>query len=162
MKKIITLLMFAVLLVGLSGCSASKLKEINKDEIFNQEGKYFVYFYQEDCEDCKIAKPIIEAYVKQIQTGNYENKNTVYAVNLSKKENKDILRAYNQVILGWGAGQGDGTYYVDNVTDADNLYIGATSALISVGVNSNGDKFSKFLISGNEGIGTYLSNYLQK
>lgn len=162
MKKIITLLMFAVLLFGLSGCSKSDLVEINKDEIFTQEGKYFVYFYQEDCDDCKIAKPLVEQYLKQLKNGDFENKNTVYAVNLSKKENKDILRKYNEVIYGLGAGQGDGSYYVDNVTNANDLYIGGTSALISVGVNSNGDKFGKFLISGNEGIGTYLTNYIQK
>lgn len=162
MKKLFTLLVLLVLLVGLAGCSKPKVKNISKDEIFTQEGRYFIYFYRDDCADCKQTNLLIQEYTRQIKTGKFKDKKVVYQVNLSKESNKEIYRIYNSIVLGWGEGQGDGTFFVDNVTDSSKLYIGATSALISVGANGEGDKFAKFIIHGNEGISNYLDNYLKQ
>lgn len=162
MKKGLSLLLIllAVLLVGCA--KKTPLKEMNVDDIFTTDGKYFVYFYRDNCPDCEKTKPVITSYIKMIADNTaYEGKKTIYAVNLSKAENSFAYRAYSQSSLNWGSGQGtDGSFWVNGVTDKTKLHIGATSALISVGVNGNNERFTTFIASGYDAISQYLNDYL--
>ena len=162
MKKFITLFVFVFILIGLTGCKGNGPNEITKDEIFNQEGKYLVYFSKDNCEDCKNTNSIIKEYLKEVNSGEYEKAKTIYKVNLSKEENASIFRTYDKVAVGLGDGQGDGTFFVDGVTSADKLYIGATASLILIATDSSGKKFATFVASGYEDITTYLQNQLTK
>lgn len=163
MKKGLSLLLIliAVLLVGCG--KKTSIQELNVDDIFTNEGKYFVYFYRDDCPDCEQTKPIIVAYLDLIDDNTtYEGKKTVYAVNLSKEENKFAYRSYKDASFNLGDGQGeDGSFWVNGVTDKDKLHIGATAALISVGVDSNNNRFTTFIASGYESISSYLDTYLK-
>jgi thiol-disulfide isomerase/thioredoxin len=164
MKKLLATLLVLVAAILFVGCSKkSTIPEKNVDDIFTGEGKYFVFFYRDDCTDCENTKPVIISYNKFIQENSkYANKKTVYAVNLSKPENSSVYRAYTQSVLNWGKGQGDeGDFWVDGVTSRDKLYISATAALVSVGVNNQNERFTTFIASGYDDISQYLNNYLQ-
>lgn len=163
MKKFITLFVLAFILFGLTGCKSNAPKEITKDEIFTQEGKYLVYFSKDGCEDCKNTNAIIKQYLKKYNTGEFEKAKYIYKVNLSKEANSEIFRTYDSVKLGWGDGQGEGgKFFVDGVKKADDLYIASTASLILIATNSNGEKFATFVAAGYDDITTYLSNQLAK
>lgn len=163
MKKTLAMLFVLLAAILFVGCSKKEsIPEKNVDDIFTGEGKYFVYFYRDDCPDCEKTKPLIINYNKFIQENSkYASKKMVYAVNLSKPENSVVYRAYTQSILNWGAGQGDeGNFWVNGVTDKSKLYIGATAALVSVGVNEENQRFTTFIASGYDDISQYLNGYL--
>jgi thiol-disulfide isomerase/thioredoxin len=162
MKRIISLLLIVITMFVLVGCSKkTEFNEINAEEVFTTEGKYFVYFYKDDCDDCEQTKPVIIDYMKKIEDDKeLADKRKVYAVNLSKPENASIYRAYNSVKYGWGEGQGDGSFWVNGVSKLDNLFIGATSALISVGSDANGNRVANFQASGFDNISSTLTTYL--
>lgn len=163
MKKGISLLLILLVIGLLTGCAKkTKIEDMNVEDIFTTEGKYFVFFYKDDCADCEKTKPLILSYLEIIDDSTeYEGKKTIYGVNLSKEANKFAYRTYTQSQLNWGAGQGnDGSFWVNGVTSADKLYIGATSALVSVGVNSQNERFTTFIASGYDAISQFLTEYL--
>lgn len=164
MKRIISLLLIVITMFVLVGCSKeTEFKEIKAEEVFTTEGKYFVYFYKDDCADCEQTKPVIIDYMKRIEDDKeLADKKKIYAVNLSKPENALIYRAYNSVKYGKGEGQGDGSFWVDGVTKWDDLFIGSTSALISVGADANGKRVANFQASGYDNVSSTLTNYLSK
>ena len=158
MKKVLLLLAFVLTVFVLSGCSKkSEIVEISGEEMFNQEGNYYIFFYQDDCEDCEQIEPIIEAYVEAVkEETKYQHKSTVYKVNLSKDENKKILRSYTG-----GLGQGtNGDFFVDDVQDWKDLYIPTTSSLISIKTNSQNVTYAAFEAEGAQNIFNFLTAYL--
>ena len=158
MKKLLTLIVFLISLFVLSGCNnGSHLVEINADEIFTQEGNYYIFFYEEDSEDSDSVKPVVEAYMDAVtKEEKYQSKSKVYAVNLSNEENKAILRTYNGEL-----GQGDaGDFYVNGVTKWEDLYIASTSALISIKTNSENLTYAEFEAQTATNIYTFLGSYL--
>lgn len=155
MKKVFSLLVLIVLVFALSGCG-SKLNDIKAEDIFNQEGKYYVYFYKDGCSDCEDASAVVEEYMEQLKEDKNKDKRKIYAVNLSDSENSLIYRQYKGE-----NGQGDeGNFFVNEVTEWNKLYIGETSALIVVGTNTEKEKFVTFKASGSDDITTVLGEEL--
>ena len=149
---------FILTIFVLSGCSKkSPIVEINGEEMFNQEGNYYIYFFEDDNEDSAQIEPIIEAYVEAVkEETKYQHKSTVYRVNLSKEENKKILRSFNGKF-----GQGvSGNFFVDDVTDWNNLYIPTTASLISIKTNSQNVTYAAFEAEGAQNIFDFLTAYL--
>lgn len=159
MKKVFGLLAVIVTVFILSGCKgATKIEELAGDEMFSQEGNYYIFFYQDDCEDCDSVKPIIEAYLEILKKeAKYEHKSTVYGVNLSKSENKSILRTYK----GEGGQGSTGTFFVNGVENWKEMYIASTSSLISVKTNSQGVTFADFEAEGAQEVASFLATYLE-
>ncbi|HBP26015.1 MAG TPA: hypothetical protein DD618_03585 [Acholeplasmatales bacterium] len=159
MKKIMAMLLILAVL-GLAGCGTEGeldgVDDIKKEDIFAQEeSKYYVYFHRIDCADCEEADPNVISYSSIIE--NVEDcatKRKIYAVLLytaSEKPGEDtyIYREYEG-----SDGQGtDGKYFVDGVTEWDDLYIGTTASLISISTNSvTGVKTAKYVAQGSEAI----------
>ena len=152
MKKILTLLV-------LSGCKKEgELVEVEGEDIFTQEGNYYIFFFKDDSEDTETLKPIIETYNKVInEEADFSHKSKVYAVNLSKEVNKKIYRSYNKEF-----GQGtNGNFWVNNVTKWDELYINEVPSLISIKTNSQNVTYAEFETSGAEAIYNFLNAYLE-
>lgn len=164
MKKwlVVVVLFLAVWMLG--GCKKEEaLKDLALDEIFTQEGTYFVYFYRDGCADCEQIKPIILSYIEILKSDpeEYEGKSMIYAVNLSVEENEKIFRVYSNSRLQWGTGQGaELNFWVDGVTEADNLYIASTSSLISIGPNAEDDIIAQFEAQGYDAIYQRLAQHL--
>lgn len=162
-KLLIFLLLFGLLLV--TGCGSNGklkgVKNINKQNIFNQtEEKYYVYFHRLDCPDCDEAAPAVINYMNIIKEySGCQNKRPVYAVLLYTESEKPgdsvyIYREYD------GEGEGkEGTFKVDNITDWKDLYIGATSSLISISP-FQGEKTAYFEAQGAEDIMKVLEEQL--
>lgn len=158
MKKVLLLMALVLTVFILSGCSKkSAIVEISGKEMFNQEGNYYIYFFKDDCEDCAQIEPIIEAYVEAVkEEAKYQSKSTVFGVNLSKEENKKILRSFTGKL-----GQGEnGNFFVDDVTDWNNLYIPTTASLISIKTNSQNVTYAAFEAEGAQNIFNFLTTYL--
>lgn len=163
MKKVLGLAVVLLALFVMSGCQKSNsLKEINLDELFTMEGNYFVYFYRDDCPDCEAVKPVVINYNNLVtENKEHEGKRIVYAINLSKPENASVYRAYQSAVLNWGEGQGkEGDFWVNGVETIEDLYIGATSALISIGTTSDNRRVANYQAEGYDDIYERLINHL--
>jgi len=140
MKKLVFLLLLLSTIIIMGGCARkSSLKNINGEELFNLEDKsYFVYIYEDDCEECEQTLPIIESYLYVIkEEKDYKNKSTVYGLNISKEQNSIIARKY-EGDNGQGA---NGKSFINDVTNWEELYIGTTPTLISIRVRE-GQKYA--------------------
>lgn len=131
MKKIFSLALLLVGLVLIAGCGKTKLKDLDADKLLSTEGKYYVYFYREDCTGCQEVKPVIQQYLEAIQEEKWSDKRRLYGFNITTGSgNEEIYRVYTGE-----NGQGtDGKFFVNDVTKWDDLYIASTPALISVTV----------------------------
>lgn len=170
-KGIILLLVISVFGI-LSGCSSTKsdmkgIKNLVQQDIFKQkEEKYWVFFYREGCSGCEEVKPYVLKYI-DYRKGRDECKK-IYGVNLSNEKNSSIYRTYKNED-GNGQGQytdGDGVvhkgiFYVNHVTNWDDLYIGTTPSLISITKSKDGN-YAYFVTSGSVKIKNLLNDELNK
>ncbi len=163
MKKLIALVLVSMLAITLAGCKKeTKITYLSGQEIFEQEGTYFVVFFRDDCADCEQVKPLVITYLDLLakESEKYEGKSFVYAVDLSDEDNATMYRVYNSR-KGWGDGQGDaGTFWVDGVEQWDDLYIGETAALISIGTTSENVTKATFEAAGYDAIYSRLTSHL--
>ncbi|MFA7126187.1 MAG: hypothetical protein WC182_01315 [Bacilli bacterium] len=164
MKKLIALVLVMVLALTLSGCKKeTQITFLSGQDIFNQEGTYFVIFFRDDCPDCESVKPLVITYLDLLtdEPKEYEGKSTIYGVNLSDPANEDIYRAYNEARKDWGTGQGDSeNFWVDGVEQFDQLYIAETASMISIGTTTGGVTKATFEAAGYDAIYTRLTDHL--
>lgn len=164
MKKLIALVLVAMLAITLVGCKKeTKITYLSQQDIFEQEGTYFVVFFRDDCPDCESVKPLVITYLDVLAKDDeeYEGKSFIYAVNLSDKDNSLMYRVYNAARKGWGDGQGDdGNFWVNGVEQWDQLYIGETAALISIGTTLDNVTKATFEASGYDAIYARLTSHL--
>lgn len=156
MKKIfIAVIMMFVLIIS-NGCektTANNIKEIKnlvQQEIFTQEDqRYYIFFYRDNCGDCEKAKPFVLDYVEASKTN--DELIPLYGVNLSDPLNKSMYRRFSGK-GGQGTGETcSGLFKVDNVTKWDNLYIGCTASIILI-YTYNDVKTAKFRANGKDNI----------
>lgn len=163
MKKILLGVMLVFGLVMLGGCNEkSVLVDVKAEDLFTMEGNYFIFFYKDDCSDCEQTKPIVINYINLIENDpEFVNKRRIYGCNLSDPDNAKLFRAYDAARLNWGEGQGDsGTFWVNGVTNYNDLYISETASLISIGSNSNDERIANFQAAGYEAIYSRLYSHL--
>lgn len=153
------------------GCTSiesdmSGIKNLVQQEIYKQkEERYYVFFYRDGCSGCEEVKPIVLKYIKYRKDRDECRK--IYGVNLSNEKNNSMYRTYlNEDGKGQGqytdsSGVHKGIFYVDGVTEWDDLYIGTTPSLISV-KEVDGVKYSYFIASGSEKVKTKLNDELNK
>ncbi|MGD9605146.1 MAG: hypothetical protein AB7V00_03185 [Bacilli bacterium] len=159
MKKI-GLILLLLSLGFLVGCTKEPgelegVSNISPQDIFNQkEDKYYIYFHRVDCADCEESSPYVINYAQIIK--NYEgcsDKRPIYAILLYTKSEKPGRTTYIYREYEGEGGQGtENKYYVDGVTDWEDLYIASTSSLISVSKNTSGIKTSKYVAQGAQAV----------
>lgn len=127
-----------LMLLMLSACKEESvyITPLIQNEIFTQEeNKYFVFFYSDDCGFCETTKPLILEYLKTIQKANLD-KRKVYGFDLSSKENKfdngtsdyGIFRVYEEE----SGNSTSSKYRVNGITKWNDLYIAGVPCLISI------------------------------
>lgn len=159
MKRAIIVLIVIILSAVLVGCNKTDMKGIKnltQQEIYEQkEDKYYIFFYRDGCSGCEDTKPYIKAYIKALKTGNYEGARPIYGVNLSSEENYTMYVSNKKE-----GGQGtDGRFWVDGVTNWEELCIGSTPSLITVYVK-DGVKTTQYAAQGKEKITVVLNEQL--
>lgn len=151
MKKIIGLIITIISIFALSGCKYETdmltIKNLVQQNIFEQkEEKYFVFFYIDGCTGCEETKPYIINYYNLVKED--DSKRPIFGVNLSNPKNKQMYIKYAGT-----EGQGtDGNFYIDGVTNWEELRIGTTPSMISIYVNKNGEKTAKYVAQGKDSI----------
>lgn len=158
MKKLLLSLLLILTVILIGGCAKKvHLQDLTGEELFTQEGKsYFVFIYKDDCPDCDNAMPIIENYLYMIKyIEDYQNKTKLYGFNLSNETNSLIDRKYE----GENGQGSDGSFYVNDVKNWDELYIGKTAALISIRTR-DGEKYAEFEAEGYSAIEERLKKHL--
>ncbi len=167
MKKFSLIIVLLFGLFMLSACDKSEklynVDNIKKENIFNQkEDSYFVYFHRVECQDCEqVATTIIEYATIVKEYSSCQQKRKIYSVLLYTKAEKPkdgnlIYREYTGV-----DGQGtDGKYFVNGVTNWEDLYIASTSSLIAITTNKNGDKVASYQAQGAEAVAEKLIGQL--
>jgi len=158
MKKLLLLFLLLTSIVILGGCAkGSHLKNLKGEELFTQkENNYFVFIYQKDHEEYENTMTFVETYLQVIEEyKEYENKSKIYGFDLGKKPNSQISREYD------GNGQGENkNFFVDDVQNWEDLYIGSPIALISIRTR-DGVKYARFEAEGYQAISNRLSDHLQ-
>jgi hypothetical protein len=170
MKKAFLALILTFILSVMSGCSKvgelNGVKNISKEDIFNQpEDKYFVYFHKIDCEDCEATDPYVIQYAQIIQeVEGCKNKRPIYAVLLYTKDDERGKAPYIYRKYEGSEGQGtEGTFWVNDVSSWEELYIGSLSALISISKDPvTGVKKARYVSQGYEKVVESLQNQLGK
>lgn len=145
-KKLLLLLL--VLCIFITGCKQQKFDDvISIDEIFAQEEeKYYVYFYKDNCPYCKDCFNDIKEYIKKAKEEEFVK---LYVCDLTSEYNSVIKRPYEG-----GNGQGSsGKYYVDGVTKYEDLYISGTPSIIRIDEN----KTSYFCVSGRKDVKEFIN-----
>jgi len=159
MKKLLLLFLLLTSIVILGGCAKdSHLKNLKGEELFTQEeNSYFVFLYKKDHEEYENTAAIVESYLHLVEDQKeYKNKSKIYGFDLSKEPNSQIFREYKGK-----NGQGDnGTFYVNDVQDWEDLYIGTPVALISIRTR-DGVKYANFEAEGYEAISARLQDHLE-
>ena len=161
MKKSVLILLFIVCLLILPGCKKYKsdmdgIKSLVEQEIYNQKSdKYYVFFYRENCSGCEATKPYILEYIKLIKKSEYKDCRKIYGVNLSNPKNVSMYVKNNKE-----NGQGrDGAFWVNGVSNWEELRIGSTPSVISV-YEKDGVKVSNYVAQGRDNIVDALDNEL--
>ena len=166
MKKIglFIVLLFSVFM--LSACSRegklTNVDSIKKQDIFNQkEDSYYVYFHRTDCPDCEQTSPrVIEYATIRKEKDTCSDKRKIYSVLVYTKDEKPKEDTYIYREYTGDDGQGtDGKYFVDGVTNWEDLYIATTSALIIV-ETVNGVKTARYIAQGSNNVVSHLSGQL--
>ncbi len=151
MKKIIGLMIAIISIFTLSGCKyetdMATIKNLVQQDIFEQkEEKYFVFFYIDGCTGCDETKPYIINYYNLVKAD--DSKRSIFGVNLSNPKNKPMYVKYAGT-----EGQGtDGNFYIDGVTNWEELRIGTTPSMISIYVSKSGAKTAKYVAQGKDAI----------
>lgn len=167
MKKIGLLVIVLLGIFVLSGCTAKgeleRVDNIKKEDIFNQEeDMYYVYFHRINCEDCEQSAPrVIEYSIIREEKAGCNEKRKVYAVLLYTKDEKpkDKTHIYREYTGDDGQGT-DGKYFVNGVTNWEDLYIASTSSLIAINTNSQGEKVASYIAQGANSVVSHLSAQL--
>jgi hypothetical protein len=159
MKKIFVLIIAIISVFLLSGCryetDMATVKNLTQEDIFKQkEEKYFVFFYVDGCTGCEETKPYIINYYNLVKDDN--SKRQIFGVNLSNPKNKQIYVKYS----GTGGQGTDGTFYIDGVTNWDELKIGTTPSMISIYISKDGEKTAKYVAQGKDAIVEALEKQL--
>ncbi|MGI6710155.1 MAG: hypothetical protein ACOX4W_01725 [Bacilli bacterium] len=170
MKRINIILL--IILIGiLTGCKDKnvEIKSLIQNEIYTQEeDRYFVYFYKDNCGYCDLTKPIILDYLKALEEKSNLNKRSVYGFDLSDSENMfdngeteyGIFRVFEGE-TSHGVGDEKGNYKVNGITSWDNLYISNVPSLISITLNTEtGLKESHLVAENKQGIENVLKSQL--
>lgn len=156
MKKIIGIVCLLLISFLLVGCNSSSVKNLKGKQLFEQEGKYLVLVYQDDCAGCDEAMAVVIQYNNLLKEGVFKDKRMVYGFDVTKGEEASVYRLYKGE-----NGQGtDEAFFVNDVTTWTELYIGSTPALLSV--NTTGDKvLVRYVSQGSEAIIKSLSSFLE-
>lgn len=159
MKKVILLVLVLVGLFTLSGCKYESdmdvVKNLVQQQIFEQkEEKYFIFFYLDGCTGCEETKPSVMNYYNLVK--NDDSKRKIYGVNLSNPKNNPMY-VKNPLDVGQGT---DGAFYVNGVTNWEDLNIGSTPSLISIYIK-DGVKTAKYVAQGKDAIITALEEQLR-
>lgn len=164
MKKLCTLILLLIVSVFFVACKKeTKLTYLTQQDIFAQEGTYFVVFMRKDCPDCENVKPLLITYIDLLakEDVKFADKSFVYAVNLSDSTMEKIYRTYSNSRQGWGEGQGDNkNFWVNGIETWDQLYIAETSAMISIGTTKDGAVKATFEAAGYDAIYARLTGHL--
>ena len=135
--------------------SNGKYKSIVQNEIFEQEGKYIIFFYREGCDGCEQTKPYVLTYKNMLKEDKYKDCKMIYGVNLSNPKNSSIYRTYKN-----DDGQGTNkAFFVNGVEKWDDLYIGSTPSIIII-TNRNGKNVARYEAQGKEKIIDSLNEQL--
>ena len=156
MKKlfgIVFLLLVSFLLVG---CGGSGVKNLKGEQLFKQEGKYLVFIHKEECAGCDEAMQIAIQYNSLLKEDKFKDKRKVYGFDVTKGDEAGVYRLYK----GEGGQGTDGAFYVDDVTEWKDLYIGSTPALISVN-NTGNTVLVRYVAQGAEAITSAFTSYLE-
>lgn len=161
MKKVFIFLLIIFMLIG-NGCGSagdmSGIKNLVRQDIFNQkEEKYYVFFYRETCDGCEQTKPYILAYINALKEEKYQSCRKIYGVNLSNEKNYTMY-VKNTTEGGQGT---DDAFWVDGVTNWEELKIGSTPSIISIYVK-DGIKTASYVAQGKEKIIAVLNKQLDK
>ena len=85
MKRMFLVMIF--ILISFSfGCGGYKsdmsgIKNLVQDEMFEQEGKYIIFFYREGCDGCEQTKPYILTYKNMLKEDKYKDCKMIYGGN---------------------------------------------------------------------------------
>lgn len=158
MKKVILLICLALLSIIFISCNKDdeylELTNLRESQIFTQEAdSYYIYFHRDNCSGCETVKTQVLHY--NYLTSKNDELVKIYGLNLEKEgQSKSyIYRTYEGE-----EGQGDkGTFYVDGVTEWNDLYIPGTPGLIKI-ETIDGVKTAKFVCQGASKIGSYLGD----
>lgn len=146
--SILLIILCCMMFVGCKKPTYDFEEKISIDTIYNkEEDSYLIYFYMDKCPFCESCYKTIKNYLK-----NYDNETMtkLYVCNLSDEGNQILKRIYEGE-----NGQGtSGSYFVDGVTNYNDLYIAGTPSLIQI----NSDKTSSFITSGRSKILNYFNN----
>lgn len=159
MKRMFLVMIF--ILISFSfGCGGYKsdmsgIKNLVQNEIFEQEGKYIIFFYREGCDGCEQTKPYVLTYKNMLKEDKYKDCKMIYGVNLSNPKNSSIYRTYKN-----DDGQGTNkAFFVNGVEKWDDLYIGSTPSIIII-TNKNGKNVARYEAQGKEKIIDSLNEQL--
>ena len=89
MKKLFVL----VLLLFLAGCKSNK---ITYETMLEKEGSYYVYFYQNNCEACKITTKILNEHAKSDDIKVYFYNVREHRFNLANDDNYSSVGATHE------------------------------------------------------------------
>lgn len=160
MKKIGLIMILILGMVMFTACGNKNeleyVKNIKVEDIFNQkEDDYFIYFHQVDCQDCEQSDPVVINYAMNIdKRSGCASKRKIYAVLLHP--DSKIFRAYNG-----SNGQGtDGKYFVNGVTEWEDLYIASTASMIAISTNLKGEKTASYVAQGSSRVNEELNTQL--
>lgn len=167
MRKIGLLTVVLLSIFVLSACTnkgkLSNVDSIKKQDIFNQEeDTYYVYFHRIGCADCEQSSPrVIEYSLIRDEKPGCNEKRKIYSVLLYTQDEKPkddnlIYREYK----GEGGQGTDGKYFVNDVTNWEDLYIATTSALIAINTDKSGKKVASYIEQGANNIISHLSAQL--
>jgi thiol-disulfide isomerase/thioredoxin len=139
LKNKILLILLVILCIFGYGCKQKKFEDvITIDQIFTQEeAQYYVYFFKEKCPYCEDCFEEIKAY---IESQDEKELLKLYVCDLTDEFNSIIKRPYE----GEGGQGTEGRYFVDGVTNYEDLYISGTPSIIRIDEND----VSYFCVSG--------------
>lgn len=159
-KKPLFILIIILTLFAFTGCKKnndmSGVKNLIRQGVFEQkEEKYYIFCYRDGCDGCEQTKPYIMAYLKALKDPKYKDCRKLYGLNLSDEKNYTMYVSNKKE-----GGQGtDGRFWVDGVTNWEDLMIGSTPSLITIYVK-DGVKTAQYAAQGKEKICNVLNEQL--
>lgn len=156
MKKLVGIVVLLAISFLLVGCNGSNVKNLKGKQLFEQEGKYLVFIYKDECPGCDEAMEVVIQYNNLLKEDMFKDKRRVLGFDVTKGDEALVYRPYKGI-----DGQGtDGAFHVDGVTAWQDLYIGSVPALISV--NTTGETVAvRYVAQGSEAIVEALTSYLE-
>lgn len=145
LKNSIYILLLFILLINITGCKSYDFEtnNINIEDIYNQEeDEYYVYFYMDDCKYCEDCFDTVLEYL---------NNPLDLKLYVCKVNKNDIIKRFYEGEDGQGE---SGGYFVDGVTDYNDLYISGVPSLIKIDITNT----SYFVTSGRKKIIAYFND----